>query len=61
VLTARLLRFVGDIGGPEAEGYLLTLASGHPDPQVRMAAQEALDDLASRARPASAAPAAAAR
>jgi hypothetical protein len=55
VLTTRLLRFVGDIGGPEAEGYLLTLANGHPDPRVRRAAQEALDDLASRARPAPAA------
>ena len=63
-LTARLARFVGDIGGPEAEGYLQTLASGHPDPGVRRAAQEALDDLTSRARPAAAgaaAPAAAAR
>jgi hypothetical protein len=54
VLTSRLARFVGDIGGPEAEGYLQTLASGHPDPRVRAAAQEALDDLTSRAKPAAA-------
>jgi hypothetical protein len=45
-----LVRFIADIGGPEAEGYLLTLASGHPDPRVRDAAQEALDELARRAK-----------
>lgn len=49
-LTSRVLRFVGDIGGAEAEGYLLTLASGHPDPRVRVAAREALDELAARSR-----------
>lgn len=49
-LTARLVRFIGDIGGPEAEGYLLTLASGHPDGRVRSAARAALDELAQRAK-----------
>jgi hypothetical protein len=49
-LTARLVRFIGDIGGAEAEAYLLTLASGHPDRRVREAAQEALGELAQRAK-----------
>jgi hypothetical protein len=48
--TARLARIIGDVGGPEAEGYLLTLASGHPEPIVRSAAREALDELHARAR-----------
>ncbi len=47
--TARLARIIGDIGGSEAEGYLLTLASGHPEPGVRAAAREALDELRARA------------
>jgi HEAT repeat protein len=49
-LTARVARIIGDIGGPEAEGYLLTLEAGHPDPRVRTAAREALEELAARAR-----------
>ncbi len=49
-LTGRIVRFVGDIGGAEAEGFLLTVESGHPDPRVRKAAREALDDLAVRAK-----------
>jgi hypothetical protein len=48
--TARLARIIGDVGGREAEGYLLTLASGHPEPAVRTAAREALEDLRARAR-----------
>lgn len=48
--TARLARIIGDVGGSEAEGYLLTLSSGHPDPTVRAAAREALDELRARAR-----------
>ena len=48
--TTRLVRFIGDIGGSEAEAYLLTLDSGHPDARVRRAAREALDDLAARAK-----------
>lgn len=55
--TARIARIVGDIGGAEAEGYLLTLESGHPDPRVRRAAGEALAEL--QARNARAAPVAA--
>jgi hypothetical protein len=53
--TARLARIIGDIGGPEAEGYLLTLEAAHPDPRVRRAARDALADMAARAEPAAAA------
>jgi len=53
--TARLARIIGDIGGPEAEGYLLTLESGHPDGRVRRAAREALAEMATRAEGAAAA------
>lgn len=48
--TARLARLIGDVGGSEAEGYLLTLASGHPEPVVRTAAREALEELRARTR-----------
>jgi hypothetical protein len=47
-LVARVARVVGDIGGQEAQGYLLTLEAGHPDPRVRVAAREALGELATR-------------
>jgi len=50
VETARYARIIGDIGGEEARGYLETLEAGDPDPRVRAAAQEALTDLAVRAR-----------
>lgn len=45
---ARYARIVGDIGGAEARGYLLTLESGHADPFVRQAARDALADLDAR-------------
>jgi hypothetical protein len=48
-LTARVARIIGDLGGDEAEGYLLTLEAGHPDPRVRSAARDALADLEARA------------
>jgi HEAT repeats len=48
-LAARVARLIGDIGGPEAEGYLLTLEAGHPDPRVRKAAREALGEMRARA------------
>jgi hypothetical protein len=48
--SLNLVRFIADIGGAEAEGYLLTLASGHPDRRVRDAARAALDELAQRAK-----------
>jgi len=46
--VAQLARIIGDIGGPDARAYLLTLASGHLDPLVRGAAQQALDELEAR-------------
>jgi hypothetical protein len=53
--TARLARIIGDIGGPEAEGYLLALESAHPDGRVRRAAREALAEMAARSEAAAAA------
>jgi hypothetical protein len=46
--VAQLAWIIGDIGGPDAEAYLLTLASGHPEALVRRAAEQALAQ--SRAR-----------
>jgi hypothetical protein len=46
--TARLARIIGDIGGSEARGYLLTLEAGHSDPRVQTAAREALRELDAR-------------
>jgi len=48
--VAQLARIIGDIGGAEAESFLLTLASGHPEPGVRRAAAEALHELERRRR-----------
>jgi hypothetical protein len=39
---------VGQLGGREAEGYLFTVESGHPDPSVRQAAAQALEELERR-------------
>jgi len=36
---------VGEIGGPEAEAYLYTMAQGHDAPSVQAAAQQALETL----------------
>jgi hypothetical protein len=43
--TLRLLPVLVEIGGPDVEGYLLTLGSGHADRNVRQAAAEALARL----------------
>lgn len=59
-LTLRMARLVADIGGRDAEGWLLVLEAAHPDPRVREAAAEALDDLR-RAGPAPASRKSAAR
>jgi hypothetical protein len=40
--TLRLIPVLVEIGGPDVEGYLLTLQSGHEDRAVRQAAAEAL-------------------
>jgi hypothetical protein len=50
-LTQRMARIVADIGGRDAEGWLLVLEAAHPDPRVRETAAAALDDLR-RASPA---------
>ena len=53
--AAALARILGDIGGPDAHAWLVTMASGHPDAQVREAAGAALAEL--DARPAGTRPA----
>lgn len=40
---------VAQLGGTQAEAWLFTLSSGHPDPHVRAAAVEALAELERRA------------
>ncbi len=47
--VANLAHILGDIGGPSAQAWLLTMASGHPDEVVRGAAREALAEMAARA------------
>jgi hypothetical protein len=44
-IALRLVPVVGDIGGGDAEGWLLTIEQAHPDPRVRAAATDALADL----------------
>jgi hypothetical protein len=46
--TAQIAHILGDIGGVDARGWLLTMSSGHPDIAVRNAAREALADLDAR-------------
>ncbi len=41
---------LGSLGGPTAEGYLVTLASGHPVEAVRRGAEDALAELARKRR-----------
>lgn len=52
----RLIPVVGDIGGPDAEGWLLTLEQAHPDARVRAAATVALAGLPVVVPPVAAAP-----
>lgn len=40
--TLRLIPVLVDVGGPDVEGYLLTLEAGHADPVVRRAAADGL-------------------
>lgn len=47
----QIVRIVGDIGGPKAKAWLETLAAGHPDAEVRAAAEESLEVLRRRAEP----------
>ncbi len=46
--VAHLARIIGDLGGNDARAYLLVQASGNPDPLIRAAAQQALDELTAR-------------
>ena len=41
----QLLFALGQLGGLEAEAYLFTVQSGHPDPLVRQSATDALKEL----------------
>jgi HEAT repeat protein len=50
-LTQRMARIVADIGGRDAQGWLLVLEAAHPDPRVRESAAAALDDLRRAAPP----------
>jgi hypothetical protein len=44
-LTLRMARIVADIGGRDAQGWLLVLEAAHPDPRVRETAAAGLDEL----------------
>lgn len=48
--VVQLAHAIGQVGGPMAEAYLVTLASGHLDDQVRQGAAQALQDLQLRRR-----------
>ncbi len=43
-----LMAAVGQLGGEMAEGYLFTLAGGHPDEDIRAAARAQLAEMAGR-------------
>lgn len=51
-LQMQIIYALGAIGGTEAEAYLYTIASGHPDEMVRNAAREASAELARARSPA---------
>ena len=44
--VVQIVYAVGALGGPQAEAYLVTLASGHAHHEVRAAAREALETMA---------------
>jgi hypothetical protein len=45
IYLGQIIFGVAQIGGREAEAYLFTVASGHPDAEVRKSAQDALDEM----------------
>lgn len=47
-VVVALIGVIAGIGGNDAEAFLFTLASGHPDEQVREVAQKAQDDMRAR-------------
>jgi hypothetical protein len=46
--VSQLVYALGELGGEEAEGFLFTVETGHPDEAVRKAATQALSDLQRR-------------
>ncbi len=50
-ITLRLVTIVGDIGGPDAAGWLQNLEQASPDPRIRQAATDALAELGRAAEP----------
>jgi HEAT repeat protein len=46
--VSQVVYALGELGGEEAEGFLFTLESGHPDATVRKAAAQALSDMQRR-------------
>jgi hypothetical protein len=46
--VVQMAHAIGALGGPMAEAYLVTLASGHLDAEVRQGAATALDELGRR-------------
>jgi len=46
--VSQVIYVIGAIGGPDAEAFLFTLQNGSPDPQVRLAASEAAQELRKR-------------
>lgn len=51
VFVRQLVYAIGALGGRHAAGYLVTMASGHPDHQVREAARQAVVELADAGEP----------
>lgn len=48
IYLGQIIFGVAEIGGKEAEAYLFTVASGHPDPEMRSSAERALSELQRR-------------
>ena len=49
--VVQMIFALGALGGREAEAYLFTVQSGHPVPEVKAAAAEALEELTRRQAP----------
>lgn len=45
VYLGQIIFGVAQIGGREAEAYLFTVSSGHPDPEIRTNAKDALEEM----------------
>lgn len=52
LILTQIIFAIGAIGGSEAEAYLDTVSNGHPNPEIKEAAEEALEEAnARRKRP----------